>query len=413
MRKTAKRSGVGAIFKKELSRFFTDRRAVITTIFLPGLLIFTIYSFLGAGLMNIFSVDASYVPSIAVLNAPPSAQTLAQAAGLTLTTISADEVDATRDAVANKDVDLLVIFPADFDNLINDRLTEQTASDEASSGQVTTEEDIPAVQLFYNSTRTQSSSAYGVFSSLLAQYRDTRFTLFTINPSADPGVVYDLATKQDVSGLLFSSLLPMVMILFIFSGCMAVTPESIAGEKERGTIATLLVTPLKRHELAIGKMLALGCVSFLAAASSFIGVVVSVPRLVARTGGMADVSLYGLSDYLLLLVVLISTMLLFVGLLSVLSAFAKTVKEASTMAMPLMIVVILVAVLGSFSGQSNNLLSYLIPSFNSAQSIAGIFSFNAQPLFILVTVVVNLVLSGLCAFALTRMFNSERIVFTK
>ncbi|MFQ7035420.1 MAG: ABC transporter permease subunit [Candidatus Borkfalkia sp.] len=52
---------------------------------------------------------------------------------------------------------------------------------------------------------------------------------------------------------------------------MGIAPESIAGEKERGTIATLLVTPIKRSELVVGKVLSLSALSSLSAISSFIG----------------------------------------------------------------------------------------------------------------------------------------------
>ena len=70
---------------------------------------------------------------------------------------------------------------------------------------------------------------------------------FDINAGEE---AYDCATKEDVVGQIFSMMLPMLMMIFLFSGCMAVAPESIAGEKERGTNATLLVTPMKRSSLA-------------------------------------------------------------------------------------------------------------------------------------------------------------------
>jgi len=66
-------------------------------------------------------------------------------------------------------------------------------------------------------------------------------------------------------GKIIASLLPMLMIMFLFSGAMSIGPESIAGEKERGTIATLLVTPVKRKEIAIGKILALSVLSLISA----------------------------------------------------------------------------------------------------------------------------------------------------
>ncbi|MCK7484352.1 MAG: ABC transporter permease subunit [Bacillus subtilis] len=66
---------------------------------------------------------------------------------------------------------------------------------------------------------------------------------------------------------MLSTLLPMLVVMFMFTGAMAIGPESIAGEKERGTIATLLVTPVKRREIALGKVFSLGVLSLISAAS--------------------------------------------------------------------------------------------------------------------------------------------------
>lgn len=72
--------------------------------------------------------------------------------------------------------------------------------------------------------------------------------------------------------MIFSSMLPMLLMIFLFTGCMSVAPESIAGEKERGTIATLLVTPVKRSHIAIGKIIALSIIALLSGISSTLGI---------------------------------------------------------------------------------------------------------------------------------------------
>ena len=77
--------------------------------------------------------------------------------------------------------------------------------------------------------------------------------------------------------MVFSSLLPMLLMMFLYSGCASVAPESIAGEKERGTIATMLITPTKRSDIAIGKILALAIIALLSGTS------ISVERRLGRT----------------------------------------------------------------------------------------------------------------------------------
>ncbi|MCI8562042.1 MAG: ABC transporter permease, partial [Lachnospiraceae bacterium] len=191
---------------------------------------------------------------------------------------------------------------------------------------------------------------------------------------------------------------------------LAVAPESIAGEKERGTIATLLVTPVKRSHIAIGKILALSIIALLSGASSTIGTVLSLPKLMGAAGDL-DGSVYSVTDYLLLAVVILSTVMVFVTVLSLISAYAKSIKEAQSYATPVMIILMVVGITAMFgNGAKEELYYYCIPAYNSVQSMVRIFEFNVSAGTMLVTVVSNLAITLLGAFVLTKMFQSERIV---
>jgi sodium transport system permease protein len=195
---------------------------------------------------------------------------------------------------------------------------------------------------------------------------------------------------------------------------MAMTTESIAGEKERGTIATLLITPIKRHELALGKIAALSIMSLLGGLCSFTGVLLALPKLMGGEAmGAVDASIYTVGDYAMILCVILSTILVFVSLIAVLSALAGSVKEASTLISPLMLVVTVIGVSGMFSGGAPSTAFFLIPVYNSVQCISGVFSMSYEPIQIILTVVSNLAVAGLLVFALAKMFNSEKVMFKK
>ena len=115
----------------------------------------------------------------------------------------------------------------------------------------------------------------------------------------------------------------------------------------------------------------------------------------------------------MILAVILSTVLVFVSLIAILSALAGSVKEASGLVSPLMLVVTVVGISGMFGGGGGNLALFLIPVYNSVQCISGIFSMTCEPIHVAVTVVTNLVTAGLFAWILTRMFCSERIMFKK
>ena len=109
-----------------------------------------------------------------------------------------------------------------------------------------------------------------------------------------------------------------------------------------------------------------------------------------------------------------STVLVLVTLISIISAFARTIKEAQTYVTPLMIVVMLVGITAMFGGGAKeDIYYYLIPIYNSVQSMIGIFSFEVVTSNILVTVFSNLVVTGAGITVLAGMFNSEYVMFHK
>ena len=383
------RSPVLTIFKKELARFFGDRRMALTTILLPGLMIYVLYTFMGNALSSQFSVEDTYRPTAVVENLPDSlSAALSQA-------LEIQEEAEPMELVRNQKLDLYIRFPAGFD--------EAVAAYDMASGKAA-----PQVEVYYNSAAATSGDGYNLVLEILNQYESSLVNKFHVNWNG----IYDLATQEDATGSIFSSMMPMLLLIFLFSGCMAVAPESIAGEKERGTIATLLITPTKRGSIALGKIMALSVISLLSGASSAIGTTLSLPKLMGAASEQLTVT-YGVGDYALLGVVILSTVLL-ITLISIVSAFAKSVKEAQTYVTPLMIVVILVGVTAMFGGGAKTeLCYYLIPVYNSVQCMVGIFAFSASPVLILTAVAANLAVTGLGVFLLTRMFNSEGIMFSR
>ncbi len=391
------KSGMVTIMKKELARFFGDRRLLVS-ILMPGLLIYVLYSFMGSAMGSMFGVDEDYVASIQAVSLPASVEALTQAAELPVEGIEASRLVEAKAAVTDQALDLLLVFPEDFDAAV--------AVYAPGSGAAA-----PNVAVYYNSASTQSQSAYMAVTGLLDAYESQLANKFDVNGG---GAGYDLATQEDATGSYFAMLMPMLLMMFLYSGCSAVAPESIAGEKERGTIATMLITPIRRSDIAVGKILALAVIALLSGASSAVGTILALPKLM---GGVTDeiaADIYGIQDYLLLAAVILSTVLVMVTAISILSAFAKTVKEAQTYGTPLMILVMVAGISGMFGGGANqNLAAYAVPLYNSAQCMVGVFSFSATTAGVAVTLAVNALVTVLGVVVLARMFNSEKIVFSK
>lgn len=389
------KNGILTIMKKELTRFFTDKRLIFTTIFMPGILIYIMYTFMGTALTNMYSPEEG-VNEVLVVSLPGSVADMDEDYSLVFTRVNRDDTEQYKEMIAKGEKNLFVVFPMYFDDLVADYV--------AGTG------DAPNVEVYYNSSSKSSSATYQNMINLLNDYEYSISNKFDVN--AGDGI-YDLATEEDTAASLFASLMPMLLMIFLFSGCMAVAPESIAGEKERGTITTILITPIRRRDLAIGKIAALAIIALLSGVSSALGTILSFPKLMGGAD-FVDASVYGVREYLLLLLLILSTVLLIITAISIISAFAKTTKEAQSYVMPLMILVMAIGITAMFGNSaSQNPAVYLIPFYNSVQCMVSVLSFDVVPTHILICALSNVFYTALGVWALAKMFDNERIIFSR
>lgn len=384
------------IIKKEFARFFGDKRIVFTTVLMPGLMVYIMYTLMGNIMTNQFTSAENFVASGYVQNMPAELEPMLTQLPVEWQNVSTTEIIDIQTDLAEKEADLLVLFPENF---------METMSTYEANSQTTA----PNIEIYYNSAKPESAEVTSMLTTLLVNYEAALTNRFDINAgSAD----YDLASDQDLTGQMFSMLLPMLLMTFSFSSCISVAPESIAGEKERGTIATLLVTPMKRSSLALGKIISLSCIALLSGLSSFLGTMLSLPVLMGAAN--LDTSFYSVKDYALLLGIILSTVLLLVAFISLISAFSKSIKEASTTCSPLTIltmVVSLVPMMGADILDKTGM--FFIPVLNSVLCMNSIFSFEANILNIAIAIGSNILYAGLLTFLLTRVFNNEKAMFSK
>lgn len=388
-----------AIMKKELKRFFGDKRLLMSTVIMPGLMIYIIYTIMGQVMTDAFTPDEDYQPMIYAYQMPESVSAIMKQLDLTYTDITNEEQAEEKEKIKDQDADLVMTFSDDFDASV------------ASFTTGSTDTEAPQIGLYYNSTKTESEAVYQTVSQTLDQYESALANKFDLNGGDE---TYDLATKEDTSAQMFSMIVPMLLIMMLFSGCMSIAPDAIAGEKERGTMATLLVTPVRRSEIAIGKIISLSIIAVLSGLSSFLGVMLSLPKLMGEQADQMSAAVYSAGDYVMLLLVVLSTVLVVIVIFSIISTYAKSVKEAASVSSPLMIVGMVVAVTASMgSTASASLPMYFIPIYNSAQCMNGIFSMGYTTSQVIATFVSNIVVAAIGIFVMTKMFDNEKIMFSK
>ena len=395
------KSNTLTIIKKEFARFFGDRQMLFTAVLLPGLLIYIIYSFMGMGMKKMVTEGANELVTVCVENLPNSVAPIIDGIPAIVTSqqpVSQEDIDKLEDKNLNV---VLVRFPEAFDELV--------ATYDPQSGVAA-----PNVEIYYNSANNASSRVYHILEASLSAYENQLSNRFDINRVDNlEEARFDMAKQDDVLGSILSKLIPMLILMMLFSGVMAIAPSSIAGEKERGTIATLLVTPLRRNELALGKVVSLSGMALMCGISSFIGIALSLPKMIQADEAGMELN-YTFNDYIAILLIILATVLIMASAVSLLSALAKDVKNAGTMIMPFMLVVMLCGLTPMFqSSTPESMTAYLIPFYNAVQVMTAIFAHELKWMPVIVTLAANIAYTGVAVWGLTRMFNSEKVMFSK
>jgi len=391
------RSDLITIIAKEFKRFFGDKRLFVSSVILPGLLIYVIYTVMGGFMEDSFMPDEEYVPSVYVVDAPESAKALFDAAEIEWKETNEADIEKQKVDIKAGVTDLLVVFPEGFDEAVAEYST------------VTSTEPAPEIQIYFDSTATESYNIFSIVASLFDSYEQAMTNKFDINREG----TFDLATVEDTTVQIFSMMVPMLLVMMLMSGCMSVAPDAIAGEKERGTMATLLVTPAKRSSIALGKVISLGVFALLSAASSITGVLLSLPNLMGGASGEISAAVYSTKDYIILILVTFSTVLALVSIFAIISTYAKSVKEAGTLSSPVMLLGMVLGITTALGTASGNVALYVIPVYNSCMLFSGIFAMNYEIMQVILTIAGNVLFTAICVFVMTKMFNSEKVMFAR
>lgn len=396
--------GLKVVFNKEMRRVFREPKMIFSLFLLPVILMIGIYGLIGYLGENLSKDIEEHKSIVYMENMPEQAGSLLdgfiQQAQLTSFGANAD-LESMKKQVANGEIDLIVIFPEDF--------MESVDSYETGAA-------IPDIQVFYNPSENYSSEAWTRFNealdgSLRPALLEQRIgdmnllDVFTINAQGGGEII----NEQKASGQILATMLPYLITILLFAGTMSLGVDTITGEKERGTMASMLVTPVRRSDIVLGKLLALTCMSMLSAAVYIIALVIAMPKAL----GAGDMAFSFTPQQVIMVIVLMILLAFFyVALVSLIAVLAKTVKEATTYVSPLYIIVIvagLVTMLSTSGGHET--WEYLIPIYSSAVALGEIFTQELTVFHFLLSTGSTLVLSGILSAIIVKAFNSERFMF--
>lgn len=402
-------NGMNQIFKKEMARVFKDKKMVFSVFLLPVLIMVLIMSIVNGMVDNMMKDIEKHNPIVYVQNEPQSFQEFLKMGKFKY---EIKEIQREKDrSKAEKEIlegeaDLIIEFPENLD--------EQLAAYKEG-------DKIPQIKTYYNPSEDFSSAAYEEISvGVLENYRQTLLSMrvgnlenimvFTVNSDNEDMIIQD---DEKAGGKVLGMMLPYFITILLFAGALGIGGDMIAGEKERGTMASLLVSPVKRSSIALGKVTALMAISGLSSLVYVAVMAICAPMMMDSMmgGGGNGLDLHLNPQQLLLMgVLLIAIAFFYSSIIALLSVFAKSTKEANSYVMPVYMVVIIVGLLTMFQSGTPETVKYWIPIYNNALVLQGILTQEISTGAYLITMVENLLLGALFTGGIVQAFKSEKIM---
>ncbi len=226
-----------------------------------------------------------------------------------------------------------------------------------------------------------------------------------------------ISNDDQMTGKFLGMILPLILIISIFSGAMYPAIDVTAGEKERGTLETLLTLPITGIELIVGKFLAVSLVAVISAVLNFISIAVMFLFLITNIfaqAGQASLQLNPMAllpGFLLTLVCMIAFSFFTSAVVLCISAMAKSFKEAQNLLTPVMIVFMIPAYVTMIPNVELTGALAAVPIVNIALLIKASLMQTINVGSAAVVLISNLAYSAITIGILAKLYSSESILF--
>ncbi len=401
MSKKHNRSVTKALFKKEILDVIRDKKTLIMMIVVPVILYPLIFIVAMQAMVSISGSMEAHTYNIAV---------------------SGDEGDAfVKKLTDSESVDYslnVTFYDSDF------------AYKEALSAEETdvfvsceTEDGKPLYRVYYLSSVTNSSYAADIVWEILGLLREdiTREKIEAagldyediIEPISYEGV--DTASGEQSMGSILGSILPFMLIVSLIMGTMYPAIDTTAGEKERGTLETILTLPVTNRQLIVSKFLTVAIIGIISALINLIsmgGIGLYMYNLMGMTGQSGGVSLVKFVPSIIICVLAVLAFSLFISAMTMcITAFAKSFKEANNYITPFMLVVMFIGFIGFIPNVELNAQMAVIPVANICLLIKNIMLFKINYSIIALVLISNIAYAALAIMFLSKIYDSEAILF--
>lgn len=432
------------LLKKELLDVFRDKKAIIMMVLVPILL----YPLIFFGSMAVMTMIQSNMEEgeykVAIVasddgalksavekhneNAKVEAQEKAE-------TESTDQGNSSDDSVSQKnsastsangiatDVLTLVDAPSgDYQEALqNEELDAYVTSSKDSSGKT-------VYEVYYVSSITNSSYAAGIVRDVVDELsrEESKEKIQAAGLDADVimnPVVYeseDLASSEQSAGSILGMILPFLLVLSLLMGTMYPAIDVTAGEKERGTLETLLTLPVSNREIIFSKFFTVAIIGIISALLNIVSIAfmgIYMIRLMGDAMESMGISFAGIDigkfiPAIIFTVLAILAFSLFISAVTMcITSLAKSYKEANNYITPLMMVVMLTGYIGFIPNIELTHTMSLVPVANICLMIKNLLLFKVEYKLVAVVLMSNVLYAIVAVLILSRIYDSENVLF--
>ncbi|HAW92728.1 MULTISPECIES: ABC transporter permease [unclassified Arsukibacterium] len=396
------------VYFKELTELLRDKKTLIFVILLPILIFPVLFGIVGLVMATTTSKAMEEQHRYVIINeqqAPQFAEALFYHKNFKKVETTLNSEQELVAAIRNDEFDVALVIPADF------------ASRKAAVQQT-------EWQLIYNRS-SQLDFMYNYFDEMLKTYTEElqRGTLsqLGVDPANLTAILkpveltrVNTAEQRENIGESMGAILAYALVLLCLSGAMYPAVDMGAGEKERGTLETLLICPVSRTAIVLGKFLTVLTTALMTALITVVslgvwgGIISAFADLSKVSEALASITIV---DLMLMFSLLLPTAAIFAALLLAISIYARTFKEAQNYMSPLTILVIVPLMIAMAPGMELDVTTALIPLTNIALAIKELLKGTADyGLLALIFASTTALAGALIAFCV-HWFQQEKVLF--
>lgn len=387
------------IYRKEIREMIRDRRVITGAFIAP---IFLIVLMLGLfGFLNDTIKKPKPAKVVIVKSDHPSELETSLPANPMLRSITVDSLEEAKRKLDSGEAKAILQFAPNFQSQMLSGGAKLTVTYE--EGEPTSQMAVGTIEGIISKTNE---------SIVRAVFKDRGLPPSLCNP-----IVVERKESKKSEGLgssMIVGMLPYLIVIWAFYGGFSIVSDMVAGEKERGTMETLLITPTHRWQIGLGKFLSLSTVCFVSAMTSLVGVLVVGMLQLPFTKGLFPEGVHvSISSIAAILVVLIPLVGFFSGVLLAVSAFAKNMREAQTYLTLVSFIVLMPAIFSQFIGftdMGKQTWVAFTPILNSSVAIREALLGKADWTHVGIAVAANLLVAVVGLRVVVWLFNREEIL---